>query len=29
MGKIYYMMGRSSSGKDTLFKEVKKALPWL
>ena len=29
MGKIYYMMGKSSSGKDTLFKEVKKALPWL
>ena len=29
MGKIYYMMGKSASGKDTLFKEVKKALPWL
>ena len=29
MRKIYYMMGKSSSGKDTLFKEVKKALPWL
>ena len=29
MGRIYYMMGKSSSGKDTLFKEVKKALPWL
>ena len=29
MGKIYYMMGKSYSGKDTLFKEVKKALPWL
>ncbi len=24
MGKIYYMMGKSSSGKDTLFKEVGK-----
>lgn len=29
MGKIYYMMGKSSSGKDTLFKEVKAALPEL
>lgn len=29
MGKIYYMMGKSSSGKDTLFKEVKSALPEL
>lgn len=29
MGKIYYMMGKSSSGKDTLFKEVKQALPEL
>ena len=29
MGKIYYMMGKSSSGKDTLFKEVKLALPEL
>lgn len=29
MGKIYYMMGKSSSGKDTLFKEVKEALPAL
>lgn len=29
MGKIYYMMGKSSSGKDTLFKEVKEALPFL
>lgn len=26
MGKIYYMMGKSSSGKDTLYKEVLKAL---
>ena len=29
MGKIYYMMGKSSSGKDTLYKEVLKALPKL
>lgn len=29
MGRIYYMMGKSSSGKDTLFKEVKEALPEL
>ena len=29
MGKIYYMMGKSSSGKDTLYKEVVKALPKL
>lgn len=29
MGKIYYMMGKSSSGKDTLHKELRKALPEL
>lgn len=29
MGKIYYMMGKSSSGKDTLYKEVLKRLPEL
>ena len=29
MGKIYYMMGKSSSGKDTMIKEVNKALPAL
>lgn len=29
VGKIYYMMGKSSSGKDTLYKEVLKALPKL
>ena len=29
MGKIYYMLGKSSSGKDTLYKEVLKALPKL
>lgn len=27
MGKIYYMMGKSSSGKDTLFKELSKRIP--
>lgn len=27
MGKIYYMMGKSSSGKDTLFKEIKRRIP--
>lgn len=29
MGKIYYMMGKSSSGKDTIYKEIKKELPEL
>lgn len=29
MGKIYYMMGKSSSGKDTLYKEIRKDLPGL
>ncbi len=29
MGKLYYMMGKSSSGKDTLLKELKVALPHL
>lgn len=29
MGKIYYMMGKSSSGKDTLFKEIKRRIPGL
>ena len=24
MGKIFYMMGKSSSGKDTIFKEILK-----
>ncbi len=27
MGKIYYMMGKSSSGKDTIYKEIRKDLP--
>ena len=27
MGKIYYMMGKSSSGKDTLYREVSKRCP--
>ena len=29
MSKIYYMMGKSSSGKDSIFKEVKKRIPGL
>ena len=29
MGKIYYMMGKSSSGKDTLFKEILERWPEL
>lgn len=29
MGKIYYIMGKSSSGKDTIFKALKERLPWL
>lgn len=29
MSKIYYMMGKSSSGKDSIFKEVKKRMPEL
>ena len=29
MGKIYYMMGKSSSGKDTIYKEIRKELPGL
>ena len=29
MGKIYYMMGKSSSGKDTLYREVMKRFPGL
>lgn len=24
MGKIFYLMGKSSSGKDTIFKELKR-----
>lgn len=27
MGKIYYIMGKSSSGKDTIFKEFQKSFP--
>lgn len=27
MSKIYYLMGKSSSGKDTLYKELKKEFP--
>ena len=29
MGKIYYMMGKSSSGKDTIYKEIKRDIPEL
>ena len=29
MGKIYYIMGKSSSGKDTLFQKIKQELPML
>lgn len=29
MGKIYYIMGKSASGKDSVFKEVKKRMPKL
>ncbi|MCI5868054.1 MAG: guanylate kinase [Dorea sp.] len=29
MGKIYYMMGKSSSGKDTLYKEILNRMPEL
>ena len=29
MGKIFYLMGKSSSGKDTIFKELKKRMPFL
>ena len=29
MGKIFYLMGKSSSGKDTIFKELQKRMPFL
>ncbi len=29
MGKIYYMMGKSASGKDTLYNEIRKLCPML
>lgn len=29
MGKIYYIIGKSSSGKDSIFKELKKRIPEL
>lgn len=29
MGQIYYIMGKSSSGKDTIFKEIRARLPKL
>lgn len=29
MGKIFYIMGKSSSGKDSIYKEIKKRIPEL
>ena len=29
MGKIFYLMGKSSSGKDSLFKKIKERIPEL
>ena len=29
MGKIFYLMGKSASGKDTLFKEILERIPEL
>ena len=29
MGKIFYVMGKSASGKDTVFKQLCKRLPRL
>lgn len=29
MGKIFYLMGKSASGKDTLFKAILNRCPWL
>lgn len=29
MNKIFYIMGKSSSGKDSIFKEIKKTIPYL
>lgn len=29
MGKIFYIMGKSSSGKDSIFKEIKRQMPEL
>lgn len=29
MGKIFYLMGKSASGKDTIYKKVKEAIPEL
>ncbi len=29
MGKVYYLMGKSSSGKDTLYKELLRTIPGL
>ena len=29
MSKIYYLMGKSSTGKDTIYKELRKRIPQL
>ena len=29
MSKIFYLMGKSASGKDTIYKEIKEQLPEL
>ena len=29
MSKIFYFMGKSASGKDTIFKEIKERMPEL
>ena len=29
MGKIFYIMGKSASGKDTIFRELKERCPQL
>ena len=29
MSKIYYLMGKSSTGKDTIYKELRKRMPQL
>ena len=29
MGKIFYLMGKSASGKDTIYKKVKEQMPEL
>ena len=29
MNKIFYLMGKSASGKDTIYKKIKEAMPEL